>query len=162
MGLNVWAFLSQVVTFLILLWILRRWAFPALLKTLDARERTIREGVENAEAARRQLADAEKRVQDLLDQARRDAQDTLAKAQQAADHIRQEIESDAHRRAGEIIEQAEKRIDQQVAQARAQLRQEVADLAIQAAEHVVGGTLDPAASRRLVSEFVAQSRDLQC
>jgi len=161
-GLNVWAFLSQVVTFLILLWILRRWAFPALLKTLDARERTIREGVENAEAARRQLADAEKRVQDLLDQARRDAQDTLAKAQQAADHIRQEIESDAHRRAGEIIEQAEKRIDQQVAQARAQLRQEVADLAIQAAEHVVGGTLDPAASRRLVSEFVAQSRDLQC
>lgn len=162
MGLNVWAFLSQVVTFLILLWILRRWAFPALLKTLDARERTIREGVENAEAARRQLADAEKRVQDLLDQARRDAQDTLAKAQQAADHMRQEIESDAHRRAGEIIEQAEKRIDQQVAQARAQLRQEVADLAIQAAEHVVGGTLDPAASRRLVSEFVAQSRDLQC
>lgn len=162
MGINALAFLSQVVTFLILLWILQRWAFPALLKTLDARERTIREGVENAEAAKRQLADAEKRVQELLDQARRDAQNTLAKAQQAAEHTRQDIENDARRRAGEIIEQAEKRVDQQVAQARVQLRQEVADLAIRAAEHVVGSTLDPAASRRLVNDFVAQTRDLQC
>jgi F0F1-type ATP synthase membrane subunit b/b' len=47
-----------------------------------------------------------------------------------------------------------------MAQARAQLRQEVADIAIQAAERVVGASLDSSANRRLVAEFVAQSRDL--
>lgn len=162
MGINLWNFVSQVVTFLILLWVLAKYVFPVLVKTMDDRERTIREGVENANKARQDLEDAHKRVEAVLDEARREAQVTLAKATQAAEHVRQEIEQDAQRRSREIITQAEQRTEQLVAQARAQLRQEVADLAIQAAEHVVGGSLDQTASRRLVSEFVAQSRDLQC
>ncbi len=162
MGINIWNFVSQLITFLVLLWVLQKWAFPALMKTMATRERVIREGVENAEKAKTELAAAEKRVEALLDQARLDAQATLAKATQAADHVRQEIEQDAQARARQILDQAERRIQQEVAQARAQLRQEVADLAIQAAEHVVGSSLDAQTSRKLVSEFVAQSRDYQC
>jgi F-type H+-transporting ATPase subunit b len=161
-GLNIFNFISQLITFLILLWVLQKWAFPALMKTMATRERVIREGVENAEKAKSELAAAEKRVEALLDQARLDAQATLAKATQAADHVRQEIEQDAQVRARQILDQAERRIQQEVAQARAQLRQEVADLAIQAAEHVVGSSLDAQTSRKLVNEFVAQSRDYQC
>jgi F-type H+-transporting ATPase subunit b len=162
MGINLWNFISQVFTFLILLGVLWKFVFPALIKTMDSRERTIREGVENAAKAEQELRDAHKRVEALFEEARRDAQATLAKATQAADHIRAEIEQDAQQRAREIIAQAEQRTQQLVAQARAQLRQEVADLVITAAEHVVGNSLDPVTSRRLVNEFVAQSRDVQC
>ncbi|HLZ22705.1 MAG TPA: F0F1 ATP synthase subunit B [Ktedonobacterales bacterium] len=162
MGLNLWNFVSQVITFLVLLWILAKYVFPVLIKTMDKREQTIREGVVNAEKARQELNEAQKRVEALLDEARRDAQATLAKATQAAEHVRQDIEQDAQRRAREIITQAEQRTQQLVAQARAQLRQDVADLAIAAAEHVVGNSLDTTTSRRLVNEFVAQSRDVQC
>lgn len=162
MGINVWAFVSQVVTFFVLLYILGRWVFPALMKTLDKREATIREGVENAQKAKQELNDAEKRVAALLDQARVESQATIARATQAAEHVRAEIEQEAQVRARDIQAQAEKRIEQMVLQARSQLRQEVADLAIQAAEHVVGGSLDTNTSRKLVNEFVAQSRDLQC
>ncbi len=162
MGINLANFIAQVVTFLILLFVLGKYAFPLLFKTLDQRAATIREGVENAEKARRELADAEKRVEALFEQARRDAQATIAKATQAADQVRADIEAQAQERSRQMIEQAERQIQAQVAQARAQLRQEVADLAIQAAERVVGSSLDTASNRQLVKEFVAQSRDLQC
>jgi F-type H+-transporting ATPase subunit b len=161
MGINLWNFVSQLFTFLVLVLVLAKWAFPALMKTLDSRERVISEGVANSEKARRELAEAQKRVESLLDQARRDAQASLAKATQAAEQVRVEIERDAQTRARDIITQAEKRIQQEIAQARAQLRQEVADLAIQAAEHVTGSSLDTTTNRRLVSEFVAQSRDMR-
>jgi F-type H+-transporting ATPase subunit b len=162
MGINLWNFLSQAFVFAVLLIVLARYAFPLLLKTLDEREHTIREGVENADKAKRDLAEAQKRVEALLDQARRDAQDAIAKATQVAEHVRRDIELDAQARARDIISQAERRVQQEVAQARSQLRQEVADLAIQAAEHVVGTSMDQATSRKLVSEFVTQSRDIQC
>jgi F-type H+-transporting ATPase subunit b len=161
MGINFWMFLSQAFVFLVLLIVLARYAFPLLTKTLDQRENIIRGGVENADRAKRELAEAEKRVEALLEQARRDAQDSIAKATQAAEHVRRDIELDARARSRDIITQAERRIQQEVAQARSQLRQEIADLAIQAAEHVVGNSMDPATSRKLVSEFVSQSRDLQ-
>jgi F-type H+-transporting ATPase subunit b len=160
MGINLWAFLSQAFVFAVLLIVLARYAFPLLLKTLDVRERTIREGVENADKAKRDLAEAQKHVEALLDQARVDAQDALAKATQVAEHVRRDIELDARARARDIVSQAERRVQQEVAQARSQLRQEVADLAIQAAEHVVGSSMDQATSRKLVSDFVTQSRDV--
>ena len=83
-------------------------------------------------------------------------------ASQAGEQLRADIEAQAQARSKQILDQAERQIQQQVAQARSQLRQEVADIAIQAAEHVVGTSLDTATNRRLVTEFVAQSRDLQC
>jgi F-type H+-transporting ATPase subunit b len=161
LGINIGNFIAQVITFGILLFVLARYVFPVLLKTLDERANTIREGVENAERARTAVSEAEKRVEGLLDQARVDAQATLTRATQAAERTRQEIEQEAQSRARDILAQADKRIQQEIAQARAQLRQEVADLAIQAAEHVVGNSLDTATSRQLVNEFVAQSRNGQ-
>lgn len=161
-GVNITALVSQIVVFLILLIGLGKWVYPAMLKTLDKRALTIREGVENAERAKQELDNAQKRVEALIEQARRDAQATLAKATQAAEHVRQEIEQDAQVRAREILAQAEKRTEQQIAQAKAELSQQVADLAIMAAERVIGNSLDSQTNRRLVQDFVAQSRDLQC
>jgi F-type H+-transporting ATPase subunit b len=166
LGINVGNLIAQVVTFIILLIVLGKYVFPLLFKTMDQRAATIREGVENAEKSRRELAEAQQRVEALLEQARRDAQAAIGRATAAAEQVRVGIEQDAQKRAQDILTQAERRIQQEVAQARVQLRQEVADLAIQAAEHVVGKSMDQATSRRLVSEFVAQSdaraRDLQC
>jgi F-type H+-transporting ATPase subunit b len=161
LGINIGNLIAQAITFGIVLVVLARYAFPALMKTMDQRAATIREGVENAEKSRRELADAEKRVEALLDQARRDSQVIIGKATQAAEQVRTEIEQQTQERTRQMLEQAERQIQAEVNQARAQLRQEVADLAIQAAERVVGASLDSPTNRRLVNEFVAQSRNSQ-
>jgi F-type H+-transporting ATPase subunit b len=162
LGININAFIAQVITFLILLFILGKYVYPAIVKTLDKRAVIIREGVENAEKARQDLAEAEKRVEALLDQARRDAQATLAKATQTAEQIRTEIRQQAEVEGAQLRAQNAKRIEQEIAAAKAELSRQIADLAIMAAERVLGSSLDTETNRRLVSDFVAQSRDLQC
>lgn len=159
LGINIWMFISQLFSFAVLFIVLAIWGFPALTRTLDKRALTIREGVENAEKARRDLAEAEKRIAGMMEEARQEAQRTLEQALKAGEHVRAEIEAEARGRAQQTIEQAQTRIQQEVAQARTELRQQVADLAILAAEHVIGSSLDSAANRRLVNEFVAQSRE---
>jgi F-type H+-transporting ATPase subunit b len=159
LGINTVLFISQLISFLILFFVLRQLVWPILLRTLDKRALTIREGVENAEKARVELAEAEKRITAMMDEARQEAQRTIERAVKAGEHVRTEIEQEARERGRQIMEQAQARIQQEIAQARTELRQQVADLAIMAAERVIGKTLDPATNRRLVEEFIAQSRN---
>jgi F-type H+-transporting ATPase subunit b len=162
LGINVWNLAAQAVTFFIVLLILAKWVFPIFTKTMDQRARVIQEGVENTERSRVALVDAERRVEALVEEARQQSQQTLTQATQAGERLRAEIEQEATQRGREIVAQAEKRIEQEIAQAKAELRTQVADLAISAAEQVIGSSMDDATNRRLVNEFVAQSRELQC
>jgi len=162
LGINLFALIAQLVAFFILLFVLWKFAFPPLMKTLDERQNTIREGVQNAERASQQLKDAEKRVEALMNEARLESQKVIASATQAAERLKADIEHQAQQRGREIEAQAAKRIEQQIAQAKAELRAHVADLSIAAAERVIGQSLDTATNRRLVDEFVSQSRDNLC
>ncbi len=162
LGINLGALLAQLVAFAILFIVLARYAFPVLLKTLDERQARIQEGIDNAERAKRDLASAEKRIEARLNDARLESQKVIASATTAAERLKADIETQAQQRAREIEQQAGVRIEQQVAKAKAELRQQVADLAIAAAEKVIGGSMDTTTNRRLVDEFVTQSRDSQC
>lgn len=162
LGINIGSLIAQLVAFLILLAVLQRWAYPVLTKTLDERQAKIREGVENAERASQALKDAEKRVEGLMNDARAESQRVIASATQAAERLKADIEQQAQQRGREIEQQASKRIEQQIAQAKAELRAHVADLSIAAAERVIGQSMDSATNRRLVDEFVSQSRDSLC
>jgi F-type H+-transporting ATPase subunit b len=162
MGISLWNLLGQVVVFLVVVFVLWKWALPVVTKFLDERSGQIQKGLEDAETARRQLAEAETRVADMLEQARREGQQSLARATQAAEHLRTEIEQEARQRADEILAQAQKNIEQQVAQAKSELSRQVSDLAIMAAERVIGHSMNSEDNRKLVQDFVAQSRDLQC
>jgi F-type H+-transporting ATPase subunit b len=159
LGINLVMFASQLIAFLVLFIVLQRFVYPVLIRTLDKRALTIQEGVENADRARRELAEAEQRIQGMMDDARVEAQRTLEQARKAGDRVRAEIETEARDRAQKTIEQAQARIQQEIAQARTELRKEVADLAILAAGHVIGSSLDSATNRRLVDEFVTQTRE---
>lgn len=162
LGINLYALIAQLVAFFILLLVLWKFAFPPLMKTLDERQNTIRTGVENAERASQELKNAEKRVEAMLNEARVESQKVIASATQAAERLKADIEHQAQQRGREIEAQAAKRIEQQIAQAKAELRAHVADLSIAAAERVIGQSLDSATNRRLVDEFVSQSRDSLC
>ena len=162
LGINIWSLAAQIFVFGVVLFVLARYAFPVLTKTLASRESVIREGIENTEKSRKELAEAQTRIEGMLEDARQQAQRSLAQANQAGEQLRAQIEQQAQERARDILAQAEKNTQQAVAQAKAELRSEVADLAILAAERVVGKSMDTATNRQLVQEFVAQSKELQC
>ncbi len=156
-GINGLAFLSQLVSFGIVFYILWRWGFPAIVKTLEKRQAVIREGVENAEKAKSDLADATTRAEQVMQEARVLAQETIALATKAAEREANRIQEEAHARAAQIEQQQVARIQQEAARARAELSRLVVNLSISAAGKVISKSVDSSDNRRLVEEFVHAS-----
>lgn len=158
LGINLLAFLSQLISFGIVFFILWRWGFPAILRTLDKRQQVIREGVENAERARRDLQEAGERAEQVLLEARRQANETINQATKAAEREASRIHEEALERAHQVEVQQVARIRQEAAQAREELSRLVVNLSINAAGKVISKSVDTNDNRRLVEEFVAASQ----
>lgn len=160
-GINAVAFLSQLVSFGIVFIILQRFLLPAVIKMLDQRQAIIREGVENAERARRDLTEANARAEQILIDARREAQQTIDRAAKVAQEEANRIQEEARQRAEQIGQQQVARIQQEANRARNELSRLVINLSIDAAGKVVGRSVNSDDNRRLVEEFVTASNNTQ-
>jgi F-type H+-transporting ATPase subunit b len=156
-GINPFAFLSQLVSFGIVFLILWKWGFPAIVSTLEKRQAVIREGIENAEKATHDLAEATTHAEQVLQEARVQAQETIAQATRVAEREANRIQEEAHARAAQIEQQQVARIQQEAARARAELSRLVVNLSISAAGKVISKSVDSSDNRRLVEEFVHAS-----
>ncbi len=156
-GINPFAFLSQLVSFAIVFLILWKWGLPIVVRSLEKRQAVIREGVENAEKAKRDLTEATARAEQLMQEARMQAQETIAQATRAAEREANRIQEEAHARAAQIEQQQVARIQQEAARARAELSRLVVNLSIRAAGKVISKSVDSSDNRRLVEEFVHAS-----
>lgn len=158
LGINTLNFLSQLISFAIVFLILWKWGFPVILRTLERRQAIIREGVESAEQARRDLAEATVRAEQLLVEARRQGQEVIERATKAAEREAERIHEEAFARAAQIEQQQIERIRQEAARARADISRLVVNLSINAAGKVIGKSVDSKDNRRLVEEFVSTSQ----
>ena len=156
-GINTLAFISQLVSFAIVFLILWRWGFPVIMRMLERRQAVIREGVENAERAKRDLEQATARAEQVMQEARLQSQETIAQATKLAEREANRIQEEAHARAAQIEQQQIARIQQEAARARAELSRLVVNLSIAAAAKVISKSVDSTDNRRLVEEFVNAS-----
>ncbi len=159
LGINTWAFVSQLVSFLIVFFALWRWLLPILLKTLDERAERIRIGIENADQAKRALAEADASASQILTEARRQGQEIVERAQKTAELEANRIRAEAHAQAEQIAQQNIARIHQEANRARTDLSRLVVNLSMDAASKVVGRSVTNDDNRRLVEEFVTASND---
>jgi F-type H+-transporting ATPase subunit b len=156
-GINAGAFISQLISFLVVLFILSKFVWPTVIRTLDKRQATIKEGIENAERAKQALIEAGNRAEEVLAQARRDAQATIERASRNAEKVAHQIEADARVRAEQFSQQQMERIQQETNRARMELSRQVVNLSIEAASKVISRSVDNKDNRRLVQEFVTAS-----
>lgn len=157
LGVNLWGFISQLVSFGIVFFILARFVFPIIQRTLEQRQRIIQEGVENAERAKRDLVEANANAEEILRRARVQAQETIEQASKIAEKEAQRIHEEAQARAAQIEQQQVARIQQETARARAEISRLVVNLSINAAGKVISKSVDTKDNRRMVEEFVAAS-----
>ena len=147
-------FWAAIVLLLILL-VVGRFALPRLYAVLDERARRIQEGLDLADKAEQDQADAEKRAARLVDEARREAARIRDNAQSEAKEIVAQARTDAQAEAAGIVEGAQRQIlaDKQAAQI--SLRTDVGMLATTLAERIVGEQLkDTALSERVIDRFL--------
>ncbi|HEX3641154.1 MAG TPA: F0F1 ATP synthase subunit B [Ktedonobacteraceae bacterium] len=157
LGINGLAFISQLISFIIVLVLLGKFVIPRILQTLDKRQAVIREGIENAEKARQDLAAATARSEQLIIDASRQAQVIIDRATKNAEQIARQIEEEARVRAEQINQQQIARIQQEVNRARQDLSRDVVNLSIEVASKVISRSMNTKDNRRFVEEFVATS-----
>jgi F-type H+-transporting ATPase subunit b len=150
-GLMIWTLIAFAITF----FVLKKFAFGPIQKTIDDRRDRIRQAVEEADNARNEARELLEQNRAVLGQARSESADILAEARKVADaqieRAKQEAETERQRR----LEDTRKEIAAETARALQQIRAEVADLTLEAASRVVGRTLDAERDRELISEAIA-------
>jgi len=147
-GLIVWT----TITFILLLIVLRRFAWKPLLKTLHDREDSVRSTLERADAAR---ADAERALEDnrlQLAKAGEESQKILREGRALGEKLKQEMINQANRQSRRMVDQARQEIERDKDAALSQLRGEVSALALQVAGKILNETLDEKKHRDLIDE----------
>jgi F-type H+-transporting ATPase subunit b len=150
-GLMIWT----IAFFVIVLVVLKRWAFGPIQKTIDERRERIRQAIDEADHAREEARHLLDEHRKLLGQAKSEAEEILADARRVADaqrdRVREETEADRQRR----LEETRRQIEQATHQALGQIRDEVGRLSLLAAEKVTRKSLTDADQRRLIEEALA-------
>lgn len=151
LGLSLWTLL----TFLIVLFILRKFAFGRIAKLLDERREKVRSDFEAAETARTESEQVLAEYQAQLAAARQEASQILERARQTATEQQKQLveELAAERERG--IASAQAAIEAETRQALDRIKNEIADLTLVATERVLGRTLDEAEQKRIVEEALA-------
>jgi len=144
-----------IITFVVVLVILKSTVWKPLLAALDERERRISDALESAEKAREEAQATLSEYQKKLDEAEAEAQEIVRQSREAAEHVHQGIVEDARREARQTAEQARRSIESEKRAAIVELRREVADLAMQAASSLIEANLDDEQNRRLVDDAIA-------
>jgi len=149
----------EIVSFGVLFWLLYKYAFPAILETLETRERKIRESLEQAE---RHRAEGERQLREYeakLAAASKEAEAVLATAKERAQRLLEENEQRLVAESERIKAEATREIDHERRRAIQEIRTKTADLALQVAEQVVGRSLTDADHKRFAEEaLVALSK----
>lgn len=149
-GLMIWTW----VIFLLVLFVLRKWAWGPILGTLEAREKRIQEALEGAAREREEAGQLLEQQRQLLEGSRERAQQILAEGRKAAERLRSELLDEARAQKDQIVARAKDEIERERDQALEVLRRETVDLSIAAAGRVLQKNLDAEDNRRLVEEYL--------
>ena len=150
-GLMVWT----LVIFVVLLFVLSRYAFKPITAAVEAREQALQAAIDAAKRDREEAARLLAEHRAALDASRGEGQKLIADARAAAERVRTELVEQAHAEQAKMLERARAEIDAERAKAIAELRREAVELAIMGAGKVIGQNLDRDANRKLVESFLA-------
>ncbi len=155
-GWNWKLFLSQVISFCIVAFLLRRFAYKPILAVLEDRRRKIEEGQLNAEKIRKELANAEKRYQEIVAKANADAQRMIDEARESSAHVAERKQQEAIAAAEQILAKAKEAAALEHERQMQTLKRELGRLVVDTTAKVTGKVLTPEDQKRLQEEAARQ------
>jgi len=150
LGINWKLLVEQAVAFLILVGVLAKFVYPALIKAIDDRRDQIEAGLQEAKESQEALERAEAKADELLAQARKDADELLSRSHQEAAVMVAQAEDKAKLRADQIVQDAREQLETDIAKARQALKAETVKLVAAATEHIIGEKLDDRKDAHLI------------
>lgn len=149
-------FIVELIAFVLILGILGRYVLPKIQGALRDRQAIIRQQMEDAEEAKRKLAEAEKRYQEALNEARTEAAQIRENARAEAQRTVEDLRKQAQEESARIVQRGEEQLASQRAAIVRELRGEIGTLAVDLSEKIVAQRLsDEAQVSATVDAFLA-------
>ena len=155
-GWNLKLFLSQVISFVLVALLLRRFAYQPILNVLHERRERIAEGLRNAEKIKQQLAEAEKHHAEILAKAHAEAQKMIDEARESSAHLADRKLQEAIVAAEQVMARAREASTLEHERTMAELKREVGRLVVETTAKVTGKVLTSEDQRRLQEEAARQ------
>lgn len=156
LGLNWQSFLFQLITFVIVLLILRQFVFKKLVKTLEDRRQAVEQSLSHAAETEKRLKTTETTIVKMLEDARAQAGDIVDLGHKEAALLVEDAQKKAALRAERLVADAKVQMDAQITKARQELKAETAQLVAKATEHIIKEKLDPKKDAALIAESLKE------
>ena len=151
-GLFIWT----IVTFLVLLTLLAKFAWKPLLEALETRQNAIRQSLDDAQQAKVELERLNAESAKIIQQARVDADAIISQSRVDGDRLREEIRTKARTEADHIVKNAQRQIQLETSRALEQIRREAVDLSVMIASKIIRRNLSKEDNERLIDEALEQ------
>lgn len=149
-------FFWTIFTFLILLGLLARFAWRPLLGALESRQATIRQSLDDADEARRQLEQAQQNAEATMRQARVEADTILSDTRSAAATLREQMRQEAQAEAQALVANAERQIQLERDRALAEVRREAVDVSLAIATKLIQRNITREDNEALIDDALKQ------
>ena len=151
-GLYIWT----ILTFMVLVALLAKFAWRPLLAALDERQQAIRKSLDDARQAKQDLERVHAESAKILDQARKDAESIVASTRTDVNQFREEMRLKAREEAAGIVKNAERQIELETARALQQIRHEAVDLSVTIASKLLQRNVSKDDNARLIEDTFKQ------
>ena len=157
LGLDPLAIGAQALTFLVLFFVIKKFALTKIVTTLENRRKTIDRGLHLTAEMDKLKAELDDRVGAALREARAEADTILAEAKSESGEIIKAAEDTANRKADVIMEEAAGKIAREIESARDGLKSELASMVVEVSEAVLREKITDSKDRQLVEKYVSEA-----
>ncbi len=156
LGVDIKLLLANIVNFVVLVYILKKFAYKPILQFVADRTAKIKQGVEDAKLAKINLAEAAAQREQILLEARREAKQIVEQAKTNAQQQAEQTIQHSRAESEKIVRAAQTQIKQEQIEALQQAKREVAGLVVQASEKLLRKKIDPATDKALIDQFLSE------
>lgn len=156
LGIDLALLVQQGLAFLVLVFVLAKFVYPVLIKSVEGRREQIEAGMKEAKEAEEKLAKAEDKISGMLADARAEADSIIARSRQEASRQVAEAEDKAKERTRQIVADAHTQLESDVRKARESLKQETVELVALATERIVKEKLDTSKDIQLIDRALKE------
>jgi len=151
-GLFIWT----ILTFLVLVALLAKFAWRPLLQALESRQESIRKSLDDAQKAKQELERLHAESAEIIRQSRVEADAIVTRSRGDAERLREEMKQKARTEADAIVKNAERQIQLETGRAIQQIRREAVDLSVMIASKLIQRNLTKEDNERLIEEALKQ------
>lgn len=148
--------LGQAIAFAIFVWFCMKYVWPPLLNAIEERQKTIADGLTQAERAGKDLELAQAKAAEKLKEAKAQAAEIIEQANKRRSQIVEEAKLEGEAERSKIIAQGEAEVQAESNRLREELRQQVSVLAIAGAEKIIKRSIDKEANSDIIDKLVAE------